>query len=364
MKTSEMRSRSGAICGGLALGLVWTCLGGFLEGCAANSGAARSSPAPTFGTHALLGTYFLDNGQDGVYLCSSTDGETFEPLLSPNVPILTPSVGQERLTRDACIMRGPDQRWHMVWTTGWWEQGFGLAHSGDLVHWTQPSYVTVMREIPGTVNCWAPEIVFDPDRREFVIFWSSTVKGAFPQTARGGDEGPTPDVVLNHRIYCTRTQDFERFSSPKLMVDPGFNCIDATLLPRGDGRRGWTMFLKDETRHPPSKNIRMIEVARLPTDRPISANDGTPVCGPITGLYWAEGPSAVRVNGAVRVYFDRYADDRFGAVESDDLTKWRDISDRIHFPPHARHTTVVWISRPDLTELKRLLAARSAGEAP
>lgn len=304
----------------------------------------------------LLGTYFLDNGQDGVYLCISEDGDTFRPIVEPNVPILRPAVGKEKLIRDACILWGPDKQWHMVWTVGWWDGGgIGLAHSSDLLNWSEQDLVPVMAHEPGTLNCWAPEIAWDDRRGQYLIFWSSTVRGRFPETEAGGDPGPTPDVKCNHRIYQTTTRDFKTYSHTTLMYNPGFECIDATLLRRLEPTP-WLMFIKDETRYPPAKNIRAVDVADPVL---IQAEPSKP----LTGGYWAEGPSAIHLSGRVRVYFDRYADNRFGAVETNELGEWVDISDRISFPKGARHTTVVWADRTFTESVTAGLRARLQSSA-
>lgn len=310
-----------------------------------------NEPAPV-APAAYLATYFLANGEDGVYLASSTDGLTFEPLLEPNIPILAPRVGREKLTRDACLLLGPDRCWHMCWTTGWWERGFGLAHSADLIEWSEQAYIEPMKDEPEAINCWAPEICWDPAGAEYVFLWSTTVKGRFPQTEAAGDSGPG-GVKLNHRIYSTATADFASFAPASLYYDPGFNCIDASLLPPARAGEPWWLFLKDETRYPPSKNIRVLKL----TD-PRSAK-GAP-SSPITGNFWAEGPSAVRSGDITRVFFDRYSEDRFGAVETTDFESWRDISDKVRFPAGARHTTVVAVTPAFVEQTRAKLKARGA----
>ncbi len=97
----------------------------------------------------------------------------------------------------------------------------------------------------------------------------------------------------------------------------------------------YLMFLKDETNAPfvPQKNIRW--TSALHAEGPFA-----PVSAPITGSYWAEGPSAIRIGEYWVVYFDRYRENRYGAVVSKDLKEWHDISDRLQFPAGARHGTV------------------------
>ena len=320
--------------------------------------ACESPPqGPSFSQgHVLLGTYFLDNGQDGVYLCVSEDGYKFRPIVEPNIPILRPAIGKERLTRDACILFGPDGQWHMVWTVGWGDAGgIGLAHSSDLLNWSEQELVPVMSHEPGTFNCWAPEIAWDDRRGQYIVFWSSTVRGRFPETAHMGDPGPTPDTAYNHRIYRTTTKDFKTYANTTLMYDPGFECIDATLLRRS-GPTPWLMFIKDETRYPPAKNIRAVNVVD-------PAMIQSAPSSPLTPAYWAEGPTAVLVDGRTRVYFDRYTENRYGAVETDWANMWVDISWQVAFPAGARHGTVVWVDGAFADSVAAGLRAR-AGSSP
>jgi hypothetical protein len=69
------------------------------------------------------------------------------------------------------------------------------------------------------------------------------------------------------------------------------------------------MFLKDETRTPPQKNIR------IATSKKLNSGYSTP-SAPITGDYWAEGPTTFKLNGNWVVYFDKYRDHKYGAIQS------------------------------------------------
>ncbi len=293
-------------------------------------------------------SYFVDNGQDGVYLATSDDGYRFKPMLEPNVPIMKSELGGDGLTRDPCIMYGPDHQWHMVWTTGWWEHTFGHAHSKDLVHWTQ-QVVPGMVDIPDALNAWAPELNYDPVSQKFILFWSSTVKGRFTATARtDGDLGPEGEA-LNHRFFFTTTTDFKTFSPSRLLWDPGFNCIDATMRRT---HAGWLLFGKNETRAPrPAKNL-FFATAPSPYG-PFHMVDPK-----ITGDYWAEGPTVIRVDGKTRVYFDRYTEDKWGAVESADLKTWTDVSDKLQMVRGARHGTIVVVPKGFADRVRELLRAK------
>ena len=226
--------------------------------------------------------------------------------------------------RDPCILRGPDGTFHMVWTTSWNQKGIGYANSKDLMKWSEQKYIPVMAHEPTAMNCWAPEAFYDKASKQFLIFWSTTIPRRFPDTDKSGDGG------RNHRIYVTTTKDFEKFSPTRLFYDDGFNVIDATIVKAG-GR--FVMFIKDETRYPPQKNIRIAKSKK-------ALGPYGQASAPITGNYWAEGPSAIQIEGKWYLYFDKYRDGKYGIIVSEDLVSWTDISDRLVMPEGARHGTM------------------------
>ncbi len=281
---------------------------------------------------AYVFTYFTKNGEDGVRLLGSRDGLIWAPLNGGHT-FLEPKVGESKLTRDPCVIQGPDKQFHMVWTSGWKERGIGLAHSKDLIEWSEQTSLPVMADEPTAENVWAPEILYDDETKEYVIYWATTIPGRFPETAQSGDH--------NHRIYCTKTKDFKTWTKTRLFYEPGVNVIDATIQKVGPHR--YAMFIKDETLKPTAqKNLRVAfaEKAQGPYG---------PLSEPITGKYWAEGPTAVRIGDAWVVYFDKYTEGQYGAVRSKDLKSWEDISDQVQFPLGVRHGTVLRV-RPSVLD--------------
>jgi len=140
------------------------------------------------------------------------------------------------------------------------------------------------------------------------------------------------------------TKNFRTFSKTKILYDKGFNVIDATIVP--DGKR-YVMFLKDETGIPPQKNIRIAYSKKL-NKRYGDAS------APITGNYWAEGPTTLQINGEWIVYFDKYRDHNYGAVKSSDMINWTDISEQIALPKGIRHGSIFKISKKELEPLLKL----------
>jgi hypothetical protein len=285
-----------------------------------------------------LFAYFKGNGEDGLHFAHSRDGLTWQSLKDDR-PFLKPGVGRDKLMRDPHITLGPDGVYHLVWTSSWSEAVIGHATSKDLIEWSAQQSIRPMESEPTTANVWAPETFYDARAKQFIIFWSTTIPGRFPETAKSADNG------RNHRIYSTTTKDFRVFTPTRVFYDGGFNVIDATIVE--DAGR-FVMFLKDETLLPTAqKNIRYATSARA--EGPYGA-----ASSPITGNYWAEGPSAIRIGGRWIVYFDKYRDHRYGAIASTDLKGWEDISEKVSFPAGARHGTVLRAGSPIITKLLTL----------
>jgi hypothetical protein len=287
---------------------------------AAGSLAAQQAPG------RYLFSYFTGNGEDGLHFAASSDGLTWTPL-KDRASFLQPAVGS-RLMRDPCIVQGPDGTFHMVWTTGWWDAGIGLAHSRDLISWSEQQWLPVMKHEPTALNAWAPEMFYDEGAQEYLIFWASTIPARFPQTEESGDTRED-QKKLNHRIYFVTTKDFVTYSPTSLFYDGGFNVIDATIVRAG---AEFVMIVKDETKRPVAKkHLRVTRASRAkgpyaPASPPISAD-------------WVEGPTILKVDENWILYYDEYTRQRYGAMRSKDLREWTVISDQVRFPAGMRHGT-------------------------
>lgn len=287
------------------------------------------------GEHYLF-TSFRGNGEDGLHLASSTNGYHWSALNSDR-SFLKPNIGG-KLMRDPCLVQGPDGTFHMVWTSGWTTKDgkiIGYANSKDLITWSGQKAITLMQHEPTTRNIWAPEIFFDSAKSRWLIFWSSTIPGKFADTDHTGDDG------YNHRFYCATTPDFVTVSESRLLYDPGFNAIDATLL-----REGGAIYLifKDERKQPVKKNLRLARAAS-------SEGPFTNLSEPFTGS-WVEGPSALKIGSDYLVYFDHYTQPHYyGAVRSQDLKTWVDVSKEVVFPRGHRHGSVLRVPSATLSKL-------------
>ena len=280
-------------------------------------------------------SYFKGNGEDGLHLAYSEDGYKWETLKN-DTSFLTPEVGKDKLMRDPCVIKGGDGLYHMVWTDSWTDNGIGYASSKDLIHWSKQEFLPVMAHEEKSRNTWAPEITYDENSKKYMIYWASTIEGQFLETQSEEEKG------YNHRIYYTTTKDFKKFKKTKLLYEPGFNVIDASIVK---DEKGYTMFLKDETKVPVQKNLKIATSKKL-------EGPYTKASEPITGNYWAEGPTATKINGEWVVYFDKYTQKKYGAVKQTSKG-WEDISEQVSFPQGTRHGTVIKVSADVIAALKK-----------
>ncbi len=290
------------------------------------------------GDSAYIFSYFINNGEDGLHLAYSKDALHWLPI-NDNESILTPVVGKDKLMRDPCLIIGRDGYFHMVWTVSWGEKGIGYAKSKDLINWSDQRFLPVMKHEEEALNCWAPELFYDEISGEYMIYWSTTIPGKFPQTDHTGDKN------YNHRMYYTTTKDFEDFSPVKLLFDDGFNVIDGVIKKVGGE---FYMIVKDETKRPtPMKNLRLTKSLYLHkgysnASQPFSVN-------------WVEGPTIIKLihSNEWILYYDEYTRHKMGALKTTNWQDWENISDQISFPKGLRHGTALKVPNSILNNLKR-----------
>jgi len=279
---------------------------------------AQAQPAAS----AYLFTSFRDNG-DGLHLAYSQDAYHWTDF---GRMFLKPQVGG-KLMRDPHLLLGPDGVFRLTWTTGWGDNGIGYASSTNLIDWSEQKYLPVMAGTPGTRNCWAPETVYDAENRQYVIMWSSDVAGRFPETASTNH--------MNNRAYYVVTKDFNTFSEPQLLFDPGFDNIDSTMLVE-DGK--YRLIFKEGDDQPNAKwgpiHVAVAEHALGPFHL-----QPTPL---ITQR--AEGPTLITVAGCTLLFVDFYTAGHYGIHESTDWQTWTDASAKGSVVEGQRHGTVLAVA--------------------
>ena len=283
---------------------------------------------------AFLFSYFTRNGEDGVHLAYSRDGITWRSLnggRSVIAPAVTGAgIGWQdwnttaALMRDPSILRGPDGMFHLVWTVAWTDHAIGVAHSRDLIHWSEQTRVPVMEHEPNALNTWAPDLFYDDATGQYVIVWASSIPGRFPATDSLAQT--TSRGRADHRLYYVTTKDFTSYSPARLLYDGGFAAIDGTITKAGDT---YYLVMKDETFVPPHRNIRVAASTRA-----------TGPYGPASPAFTdkdTEGPSVLHTGGYWYVYYDEYTRGHYGAVRTRDFVHWGQFSDSLKAPRGMRH---------------------------
>lgn len=278
---------------------------------------------------------FKDPGSSGIYFSHSTNGYAWSPLNNGD-PWIVPAehIGK---TRDPFIARDPKKGFHMVWTCG--NPQIGYVYSEDLVHWGEQRKILLFDGDPKVRNTWAPEILYDHQEERWLVFWSSTIGGKFPETM-GQVENKR-----NHRIYYSTTTDFKTVSHPKLLLEPGYPVIDTTLHEWSDT---FVNVVKDERRWPLHKQLRVAF-----SDTPYGP--WTQPSFPIT-VPWTEGPSVLRLNDEFLIYYDMYrGGQHMGAVRTRDFKTFEDVTDELSVPAKLKHGGFIPITK---AEAERLRLAR------
>lgn len=282
-------------------------------------------------------SYFKNNGEDGLHLAYSIDGLKWEALKNDE-SFLVPELSNDKLMRDPCIIKGPDGKFHMVWTISWTEKGIGYANSLDLINWSEQKFIPVMEHEKLTKNSWAPELFYDKKNEQYLIFWASTVSDKYTETENQSEGN------WNHRMYFTTTKDFINFSETKIFLEPGFNVIDATITNYGSS---YFMIIKDETYLPEAKKTLHILLSDNLYDWDVPISDAI-------SWSWVEGPTITKINDDWVIYFDQYKKGSFGAITSSNLLKWEDISEEIKLPNGIRHGTIFKVSKSVISKIKEL----------
>ena len=271
-----------------------------------------------------VSTSFHEPASEGLRFIYSRDAIHWDSIPGTFLP---PRIGTQKVMRDPSIIRTPDGVYHLVWTCSWkHDKGFGYAESRDLMHWSEERFIKVMDD-PTTVNVWAPELFWDEDRQQAMVVWASCVPSQ--NFERGIEEEKN-----NHRLYYSVTKDFKTWTPGKLLIDPGFSCIDATMLKRG--KDDYVMVLKDNTRN--ERDIK-VAFAKSPYGPWSKASE------PFTG-HFMEGPTTVKLpkgselGDGYLIYYDRYRLFDFGAHYTSDFVHFTDVSDKVSVPKNHKHGTI------------------------
>lgn len=180
-----------------------------------------------------------------VYFGLSGDGFNWEPV-NGGQPVLWAYYGDKGV-RDHTIVRNQQDGLYHIFATDLslsygmrnqyhrsWEEisrhgSKCLAHwqSADLVHWTEQELIPLGDERFGCL--WAPDVIFDMQRQEYVLHWSSS---------------RVEDDFASKAIYCSRTTDFKHFTAPELLYRKEDASVIDSAIYQEDG--AYYMFVKSD----------------------------------------------------------------------------------------------------------------------
>lgn len=311
----------------LAATIITGCLA--LAMCSCNQQGAGNET----GDDLYMFTSFHEPADEGLRFLYSEDGIHWDSIAGTWLAL---TLG-DSIMRDPSIVVGPDSTFHLVWTIAWkGDTGFGYSSSRDLVNWSEQRRIPAMDSVASTQNLWAPELFYDDVKGQYMVVYASCVPDA------GFDVG-IEEEKNNHRLYYVTTKDFTTFSDPKLFYEPGFSCIDATLVKRGP--EDYVMVVKDNTR--PNRNIKV--AFAKDAEGPYTA-----ASEPFTESF-TEGPSVAKVGDEYYIYYDTYRKFIYSAHKTSDFKTFTDVTDSISVPSGHKHGTIF---RAPRSVVEKLIEAR------
>jgi hypothetical protein len=183
--------------------------------------------------------------------------------------------------------------------------------------------VAIMDEIADVDAVWAPEFYTDDRSKEHMVYWTGFVR-----------KKPS--------IWYAHTTDFEHYTTPQILFDPGYPVIDATIV-KGVGR--FIMAFKDERDE--CKAIRFAFADNLIGPYRAITECITP--------HGSEGPILWKHDGVWNLYYDKFTQNDWGMMKSTDATNWYDS--KLTIPQGARHGSMIQVSP---NEIKKLIAGMTA----
>ena len=222
--------------------------------------------------------------------------------------------------------------WKHAGTEG--STSLSIWESEDLVTWTEQRLANVEGKRDHFGCVWAPDALWDPERKTFLLHWSSSLAS---------------DGFTRKRIMCCYTADFQQFSEPEVLYEEDSEIIDSAMY-RENGK--YYLFYKGGV---PCR-VRLV-VGDTPRghfteveafDRSMNAVED--------GLY--EAPTAVMVeDGRWILFIDFYgahgADQGYVPFLSENLSfgKFVRADEDFSFPYHFKHGTILTITEEEYARI-------------
>ncbi|MBQ7861071.1 MAG: glycoside hydrolase family 43 protein [Clostridia bacterium] len=181
--------------------------------------------------------YFTGNDpeQERVHFAVSEDGYNFRAL-NGNREVITQTLGK-KCCRDPFIFRDNEGIFHIIATDMKSDEGWAnnnsmvVWDSDDLTEWKNERIIdfTQFSSTRDAVRVWAPEVIFDKTRGEYMIYWTHLNR----------------DSNLDTIPWYAYTKDFSSLTTePQILYKPksGLCAIDGDMLEK-DGR--YYLFVAD-----------------------------------------------------------------------------------------------------------------------
>ena len=185
--------------------------------------------------------YFTGNlpEEEAVHFAVSEDGYNFTAL-NNNEPVIKQTLSK-KCCRDPFIFRDNEGIFHIIATDMRSEDGWAnnnsmvVWDSDDLVTWGNERIIdfSLFPETKSANRVWAPQVMFDKEKGEYMIYWSHN----------------NADDDLDTVIWFAYTKDFKTLTtSPALLFKPKSNMagIDGDIIEK-DGK--FYLFEADEAKN-------------------------------------------------------------------------------------------------------------------
>lgn len=169
--------------------------------------------------------YFVGNQpeEERVHFAVSDDGYNFTAL-NGNEPVIIQTKGK-KCCRDPFIFRDEDNKFHIIATDmrsndGWCNNNsMVIWDSDDLISWHNERIIdfSQFEETRNANRVWAPQVIFDKFRNEYMIYWTHN----------------NSDDDLDTITWYAYTKDFRTLTTaPKVLFKPksGMCAIDADII--------------------------------------------------------------------------------------------------------------------------------------
>lgn len=275
--------------------------------------------------------YFVGNEpqKESIHFAVSDDGYNFTAL-NNNKPVIMQTLGK-KCCRDPFLFRDENNVFHIIGTDmrshdGWCSNNSMVVwDSVDLINWENERIIDFSQflETKSANRVWAPEVIYDKFRQEYMIYWSNQ---------NADDNLSTIPWYAYTKDFCTLT------TSPAMLFKPKSDlaAIDGDITEK-DGK--YYLFTADE-----GKNAICYAVADKP-DGPYFEPDDNKISVASVALEGNCTYKLLNENKYVLIA-DQFRNGGYFMQESEDLLNWKAVDkSKISLDHlHPRHGSMLHIT--------------------